>query len=130
MTESIKIPSGFHPVPGYSSVLVSRKGEVYFKDTGHRTFGGVAGRYRRVSVKEDGVRKLCYVHDLVCRAFHGLPKQGQVVLHGNDDRLDCRASNLCWGTQSKNIKDTYSRGLRKPTGKVGCEHFEPNWLEW
>lgn len=108
---------GFYEIPGYRRYGANRKGEILFKDTGHVTAGGNAGRYLKVAVFRDGdsERTLQYVHDLICRAFRGKPKPGQVVLHADDDRRNNRPSNLAWGTQSSNIKATYDNGLRKPT---------------
>lgn len=103
-------------VPGFPNVEACSDGTIRFKDTGHETKGGVAGSYRRVSVvtdKKKGTRRLVYVHDLVCRAFHGKPGNDQVVLHKDDDKLNCRASNLAWGSQSDNIKDAHANGLIK-----------------
>lgn len=101
-------------VPGYSDVEVSSAGEVRFKSTGHTTLGGVAGAYRRVSVivnQRTKERRLVYVHDLVCRGFHGLPSEGQVVLHKDDDKLNCKPTNVRWGSQSDNIRDAHANGL-------------------
>jgi hypothetical protein len=127
--KAVEKPKGFYTVPGYPQVLVNKKGEVFLKESEKITLGGVAGQYRRVSVKVGEGRKLCYVHDLVCRAFYGPPKAGEVGCHQDDDRLNNAKSNLKWETQSKNIKDTYVRGLRQPTtGKEG--YSNPNWVEW
>lgn len=105
---------GWYEIPGYSKHCANRKGEILTKKTGNFTLGGVSGRYRKVSVYPDGKdkAKLCYVHDLVCRAFHGTPKKDQVVLHLDNDRLNCKPSNLEWGTQSDNIQQVYDDGLK------------------
>lgn len=103
-------------VPGYPGVEASSEGKIRFTETGTETLGGVAGAYRRVSVvvdKETRKRRLVYVHDLVCRAFHGKPGKGQVVLHKDDDKLNCKPSNVKWGTQSENITDAHKNGLIK-----------------
>lgn len=106
-------------VPGYPGIDASSDGEIRINATEHITKGGVAGAYRRVSIiidQKTKQRRLVYVHDLVCRAFHGLPKKGQVVLHDDDDKLNCRPSNLKWGTQSDNITDAHANGLIKRKG--------------
>lgn len=46
-----------------------------------------------------------YVHRLVLEAFVGPAPDGYVCRHLNDDRLDCRLSNLVWGTQLDNLAD-------------------------
>lgn len=106
---------GWYEIPGFSGCCANRNGKILTKKTGHITKGGNAGRYLKVSAYKDGndSASLYHVHDLVCRAFHGPPQNGDVVLHDNDQRWDNRPGNLSWGTQSQNIKDVYARGLRK-----------------
>lgn len=48
------------------------------------------------------------VHRLVALAFHGEPAEpGLQVRHLDGDRLNARADNLAWGTQSENEMDKY-----------------------
>lgn len=110
----LKGESGWYKIPGFEGYAANRKGELLFRKTGKITQGGVAGRYRKVSVYPDGANKpkLLYTHDLICRAFHGLPKRGQVVLHKDNDRLNLKPSNLKWGTQSENIQTMWDDDLR------------------
>lgn len=128
MVAPVSETPGWYPIPGYSGYLANKKGEILNKKTQNKTKGGNAGRYLKVSVYRDGddVATLQYVHDLICRAFHGLPKEGQVVKHKNDKRWDNVPTNIEWGTQSSNIKETYSRGIRKPTygPRVSKEAFD------
>lgn len=42
------------------------------------------------------------VHQLVCRAFHGEPKPGWEVDHGDGDKTNNRAGNLQWVTSQEN----------------------------
>lgn len=114
---------GWFEIPGYAGYAANRKGEVLTKKTRNSTLGGNAGRYLKVDVYRDGDEKstLRYVHDLVCRAFHGPPKKGQVVLHKNNKRKDNRPNNLKWGTQQQNVKDAYKDGL-----KVSKENYPPS----
>ncbi len=119
---------GWYEIPGFSGCCANRKGEILTKKTGHVTKGGNAGRYLKISAYKDGndSPSLYHVHELVCRAFHGKPKAGQVVLHKHNDRQDNRPSELRWGTQSENIKQVYADGLRPSK-----EDFdEPIWLGW
>lgn len=113
-------------IPGYSGYEASSQGEIRNKETGHVTKGGVSGSYRRVSVYQSKADKpeLAYVHDLVCTAFHGKGKDGQVVLHCDDNKLNCVASNLKWGTQSENIKSAYDNGL------ISKESELPTTFNW
>lgn len=120
---------GFYEIPGFSGCCANESGEILTKKTGNITKGGNAGRYLKVSAYRTGADKpsLVYVHDLVCRAFHGPPPKGMVVLHGDDDRFNNAPSNLSWGTQSQNITDVYKNGLR---GKAGNEDINSIWIDW
>lgn len=121
---------GWYAIPGYPGYYANRQGQIWIERTGHVTYGGVSGRYRRVSAYPDGADTptLCYAHDLVCRAFHGLPEDGQVVLHDNDDRLDNASTNLGWGTQQANIQAVWDNGLRQ---RVSREDYQtPIWEGW
>lgn len=113
-------------VPGYSGYEASSAGEIRNKKTEHVTLGGVSGSYRRVSVYKDDSEtpELAYSHDLVCRAFHGTPSKGQVVLHKDDNKLNCRPNNLKWGTQSDNIQSAYDKGL------ISKESALPKTFTW
>jgi hypothetical protein len=43
------------------------------------------------------------VHRLVCEAFHGKPKDGQVCMHLDEDSRNNRPDNLRWGSQKENL---------------------------
>jgi len=117
-TQYIPIESKEHPgwyeIPGYQGYCANRLGQLLTKKTGNFSNGGNAGRYLKVSAYPDGAdkAKLLYLHELICLAFYGPRPEGMVVLHKNNDRWDCRADNLMWGTQSDNIKQVYKDGLR------------------
>jgi len=112
-------------IPGYPGYSASSEGEIRNETTGHITKGGNAGHYLKVSILfKNGTRKLVYVHDLVCRAFHGCPGENQVVLHKDDNKKNCKSSNLRWGSQSENIKSAYDNGLISKESKL------PKTLQW
>lgn len=117
----------WYEIPGYGKYLANRKGELFTKKTGNATAGSFSGRYKKVSVFPDGSDKttLVYLHDLICRAFKGSPKKGQVVLHDDNDRGNVKPGNLSWGTQSENVKNAYKDGL-----KTTVEAYPPShrWL--
>lgn len=100
-------------IPGYSGYMASSNGEIKNKKTGHISKGGNAGRYLKVSVYRDGEERphLEYLHILICKAFKGLGKEGEVVLHLDDDRSNVKSNNLNWGSQSDNVKSAYDNGL-------------------
>ena len=67
--------------------------------------------YRRVDLyagNGDSVTKKVCV--LVCAAFHGPPKPGQVCRHDNGKCGDDRADNLLWGTTQENTDDRKRHG--------------------
>ncbi|MGE0278313.1 MAG: NUMOD4 motif-containing HNH endonuclease [Nitrospiraceae bacterium] len=95
----------WRPVPGYSGYSASSDGRI--KGRRGRVLkpqprGGPTGQdYLAVWI---GHSKREYVHILVCIAFHGpRPFRGAVVMHLDDDKTNCRASNLRWDTQGRNI---------------------------
>ena len=60
---------------------------------------GAAHKYYGIFYRKKNYK----IHRLVCEAFHGAPKAGQVVIHINEDGTDNRPSNLKWGTQKENL---------------------------
>jgi HNH endonuclease/NUMOD4 motif len=53
------------------------------------------------------------IHSLVCEAFNGPRKPGQICRHLNDDKDDIRPDNLAWGTHLDNSADQRRNG-REP----------------
>lgn len=103
------------PIPEFSSYLASSEGEILTLKTGNYTKGVSAGHYLKVSLIKDKktVSKMEYVHILVCKTFHGLGKKGQVVMHMDDDKFNCKEDNLKWGSQSENIQMVWDRRKEK-----------------
>lgn len=52
------------------------------------------------------------VHQLVMRAFVGMPGDGQEVRHVNGNPKDNRLKNLEYGTKTENILDVFKQGKR------------------
>lgn len=65
--------------------------------------------YKQVILHKNGKRYYKRVHRLVAEHFveniDCLPQ----VMHKNDIKTDCRASNLEWGTNQQNTQDGYKR---------------------
>lgn len=78
---------------------------------------GIGARgYPCVTLYLHGNHKQVFIHRLVAIAFNGpQPSDKPLVRHLNDDRTDNRASNLCWGTHSENMRDMVNHG-RSLTG--------------
>lgn len=67
-------------------------------------------RYMKVQLSIEGKTLPCWVHRLVCEAFHGPPPDPKSqACHKNDVGTDNRAENLEWGSQSYNERQKYSR---------------------
>lgn len=71
--------------------------------------------YPRVTlIDSDGGRRDRHVHVLVLEAFVGPCPKGMECRHLNDVPCDNNLSNLAWGTQAENWKDSVVNGHRKP----------------
>lgn len=109
----------WQPIPGYGGLYeASDQGRVrsiprtVVKSNGQRSVvrGGILGGkidhgYRCVTLCKDRQKKNYRVHRLVLMAFVGMPLDGQVACHWDDDRLNNRLSNLRWGTAFDNMAD-------------------------
>lgn len=91
--------------------------------------------YHQVWIRNAGAadepRRKARVHDLVARAFIGLPpRPGMEVCHNNGDPGDSRAANLRWDTSSNNKIDAVKHGTNYQTLKTHCPQrhllLEPN----
>lgn len=59
--------------------------------------------YLHISVYANGKVRSCFIHRMVCIAFHGPPPfPNAMVCHKDDNRLDNRADNLEWGDPRHN----------------------------
>jgi hypothetical protein len=105
------VPVRNHPKAGYKTKTV--RGKVL------KTWTGSHG-YRMVGLgRGDNGRTQCFlVHRLVCEAFHGPCPEGQEVCHGPNGKQDNRASQLCWGTRSKNHGEDKDRDGSKVVGEA------------
>jgi hypothetical protein len=62
--------------------------------------------YLRVTINDRGYQ----VHALVCEAFNGPKKPGQLCRHLNDVKDDIRPDNLAWGSYLDNSADQRRNG--------------------
>lgn len=133
--DSIKLSSGVMlrsiPVSPNSDYMAGDDGRVYSR-TRYKGFGRkeyvdwypLAGHknakgYLTVSLCHDNKKVTKHVHRLVCMAFHGLPpfKTAQ-VRHLDGVPVNCKPSNLAWGTQVENWMDRKAHG----NGIAGAQH--------
>ena len=105
------VPVRDHPKAGYVTKTVREK---ILK-------GWVGSKgYRMVALgrQENGRPLIFLVHRLVCEAFHGPCPAEHEVCHGPNGKLDNRASQLCWGTRSKNHGEDRDRDGSKVVGEA------------
>lgn len=76
-------------------------------------------RYPTVNLSRNGSPTPQMVHRLVAIAFLG--KREGDVRHKNDNKQDCRLSNLEWGTRSQNSLDAVRNGKNKNANKTHCK---------
>lgn len=105
----------WRPIPGHRGYEASDDGRIRNAATGHvlRQYPVFnAWEYPRVTVCMPGPRKgggrgsnRRAVSRLVCAAFHGRPKKGELVRHLDGDPLHNAAGNLAWGSRKQNAED-------------------------
>lgn len=77
-------------------------------------------RYLYVSLYKDG-RRNHRIHQLVSRAFIGIPQEGQEVRHRDGSRDNNVVENLEWGSRSENILDAVGHGTHSSASKTHCK---------
>ena len=100
-------------IPGYEGrYQVSNLGRV--RSVGHYVQRWIEGRVLRPRIRKKGYPVVTIsgegpkdVHQLVALAFLGAKEEGQQVRHLNGNKLDPRADNLAYGTQSDNERDKF-----------------------
>lgn len=130
----------WRPIPGYDGYEVSSDGEVHSRWIvgGHHHRGRRLGDewrllrgwvsvqgYRKVTLVAGDASRTRPVHILVAEAFHGPRPTGLEVRHLNGVKLDCRAVNLQWGTQSQNVLDRVRHGEHHNAIKSHCKRGHP-----
>lgn len=121
----------WRPVPGYEATYeVSDDGQVRSRPR-RRTRGGLLksriGKrgYPVLNLVQDGKQRTHEVHRLIAAAFLGPRPANMEVRHLNGDPLDCRLSNLAYGTRSENILDRRSHGGDHNVNKTHCPNGHP-----
>lgn len=62
------------------------------------------------------------IHRLVLMAFKGMPKEGQIACHRDDNQFNNNLENLYWGTYKSNVQDSIKNGtFNPPEVKYGDE---------
>lgn len=76
-----------------------------------------------VNLRRDGKAHFVRVHQLVLRAFVGLPEFGHEGCHNDGDPTNNQLSNLRWDSHAANLEDAVKHGTRsKPPVHIGDDH--------
>lgn len=70
-------------------------------------------KYYYIRVSQDNVPRTLRAHIFVAKCWHENPKDYRVVNHKDGDKLNCKASNLEWGTDSMNQQHALDMGLKQ-----------------
>lgn len=116
----------FYTIPGFDGYCVSSAGDVFI----HRMMASHINHdgYEKLQIvveTENGTKKKNVgVHQLICRAFKGLPPSDKhEVRHLDGNPRNNAPSNLAWGTHKENCADqkihgTSNRGSRRKNAKL------------
>ena len=108
------------PILDYNRLyMVSDYGEIYslIKNRLRKPVLGKWGYYF-VRLSKNGKTKNHYIHQLVCRAFHGPRPKNMEVSHINENSQDNRADNLCWTTRKSNCNQPQIK-LKQSLARIG-----------
>jgi len=100
----------FKPIPCAPRYEISEDGAIRGNTRNGLTYRkwDTSERYPRVSLcLPNGTVIYRRVHILVLEAFVGPRPKGMVARHIDDDPLNCRRSNLRWGTRAENTEDRH-----------------------
>lgn len=96
--------------------------------------GRVRGKSGRIlNPSPNGQGYLCFsigrlsvkLHVLVARHFVPGRVEGDEVRHLNGDKANCAASNLAWGTHSRNVLDQVEHGTHYTATREECRNGHP-----
>lgn len=126
MTDVQAMVAEWREVPGFSRYAVSSEGEVRNTLTDQKLKPGIASNgYPTITLYGDGKRKAFTVHSLVLLTFVGPRPLGAVVRHLDSNKKNNTLTNLVYGTQSENIKDSVAAGNNKQANKKSCPLGHP-----
>ena len=113
----------YRDIPGFPNYAVTKDGRVWSKPR-TKTRGGWLKPYFHkfgypmVQLYGNKVRRVA-VHTLVLETYIGPRPKGTVCMHLNNEPACNKLKNICWGTQSENIKDSVTCGTHPRLGANG-----------
>lgn len=113
-------PETWLPIPGWERMYsISNFGNVRNDRTGYILATPPIRRgYPTVTLAGEGRRVNQSVHRLVADAF--VDGDGEVIRHLDGNKMNARADNLAYGSQSENIKDAVRHGTHPNVRKTRC----------
>lgn len=81
--------------------------------------------YLTVKLTRDGISTTYYVHDLLLQAFVGPKPEGLEVRHLDDDKGNCRLTNLAYGSHAQNMADSVRNGTHAYASRTECSQGHP-----
>lgn len=125
-----KVKERIRQIPGYSNYYISEYGIVFKKKNGKEI--PLASRmnkgtgYLTILLYKNNKRKAFRVHRLVAKYFVDNPKNLTDIFFYNNDKADCRASNLYFAQQPGNIPTWNESTPTKGETCVWCTKLTEN----
>ena len=94
---------------GAPNVILSKDGRVW-RDCKEKKYSFNKDGYPVITFSINNKSKTFYIHQLILKAFVGLPKKGEECLHKNGNPSDFKLENLRWGTRKENVADAIKHG--------------------
>lgn len=100
-------------IPGYEGLYeINEYGEIRSLKTGQFKVQKISNKgYKYTQLWKNNKPKNNYTHRLVALTFIPNPLNLPMVLHNDNNKLNCYYQNLRWGTGSENILQAYADGL-------------------
>jgi len=121
-----RMPENARPIPGFPGFFVTPNGDLYSTVCrwGKRptplllkVYPDQDG-YLHAYITIKGIKKACFVHRAVAKAFIRLPRKGEEVRHLDGIKTHNWFENLCYGTKLDNARDRDRHG-RTAKGENG-----------
>lgn len=114
------------PFPGFGEAyFISNQGRAWSVRGRKILKPGFANGYPTIFPQVGRLRRKVYLHRAVAAAFLGPCPPGQEVRHRDGDRLNCRLSNLEYGTSSENQFDKVRHGRHHMARRDRCGGGHP-----
>ena len=102
----------FKEIQNFEHYKINEKGEILNKcNKILKNYLNKQG-YLCVQLFKNGTGKTFFVHRLVAISFVDNPHNYPCVMHLDNDKMNCNAKNLQWGTQKQNLESSNKRQFR------------------